>query len=134
MTDIAATIGLEQFDHVEAIVARHQDNGRYFDQALRGVPGLTPLERRGDSVSGYWTYALRAERRDALVRKLHEDGIGCQRLHLRNDRYSCFAASRRDGALPGVDLFDRENLSIPCGWWVGDEDRERIARCIRAGW
>ena len=37
-------------------------------------------------------------------------------------------------ALPGVDLFDRENLSIPCGWWLSAEERERIVACIRAGW
>jgi len=77
---------------------------------------------------------LRVERRDDLVRKLHAEGIGCQRLHVRNDRYSCFANPARADVLPGVDIFDRENLSIPCGWWVGDEDRERIERCIRAGW
>ena len=68
------------------------------------------------------------------MRKLHENGIGCQRLHVRNDRLTCFAHLRRDDALPGVDLFDRENLSIPCGWWLSREERECIVACIRAGW
>lgn len=134
MNNIAATIGLAQFSEVDAIVARQRANGRYFDAALAGVAGLTLLRRRADSVSGYWTYSLRAERRADLMRKLHQNGIGCQRLHLRNDRYACFAALRRDDALPGVDLFDRENLSIPCGWWLAPDERERIVACIRAGW
>lgn len=134
MNNIAATIGLAQFPHVGDIVMRQRANGRHYESALAGVAGLTLLRRRADSVSGYWTYSLRAERRADLMRKLHQSGIGCQRLHLRNDRYSCFADARRDQALPGVDLFDRENLSIPCGWWLSPEERERVVACIRAGW
>lgn len=134
MNNIAATIGLAQFPQVEDIVARQRANGRYYDDALRGIAGIASLERREDTVSGYWTYSLRAERRADLMRKLHQNGIGCQRLHLRNDRYSCFADARRDDALPGVDVFDRENLSIPCGWWLSSEERKRIVSCIRAGW
>ena len=134
MNNIAATLGLAQLPHAAGVVERQRANGRYYDRALAGVAGITLLARRADSVSGYWTYALCAERRAELLRKLHENGIGCQRLHLRNDRYSCFADARCDTALPGVDLFDRENLSIPCGWWLSAEERERIVTCIRAGW
>jgi perosamine synthetase len=134
MNNIAATIGVAQFAHVEDIVARQRANGRYFDTALAGISGLTLLARRADAVSGYWTYSLRAERRADLARKLAGQGIGCQRLHLRNDHYSAFARDRRDGDLPGVERFDRENLSIPCGWWLTQEERERVAACIRAGW
>ncbi|MFH1602793.1 MAG: DegT/DnrJ/EryC1/StrS family aminotransferase, partial [Pseudomonadota bacterium] len=134
MNNVAATIGLAQFPLVDDLIVRQRANGRYFDGALAGIHGVTLLNRRSDAVSGYWTYSLRAERRADLMRKLHDSGIGCQRLHLRNDRYSCFAHLRRDDALPGVDLFDRENLSIPCGWWLSREERERIVACIRAGW
>jgi len=134
MNNIAATIGLEQFHDIDAIVQRYRDNGAYFQDALAHVPGITLLTRREDAISGYWTYSMRAERRDDLVRKLVINGIGSQRLHLRNDKYSCFASSISKDPLPGVDIFDRENLSIPCGWWVGSRERETIASCIRAGW
>jgi perosamine synthetase len=134
MNNIAATIGLAQFPDVDDIIARQRANGRYYDGALAGVPGLSLLARLPDAASGYWTYSLRAERRPDLARKLRENGIVCQRLHLRNDRYSCYERERRDERLPGVDLFDRENLSIPCGWWVTPDERERIAACIRSGW
>ncbi len=134
MNNIAATLGLAQLPLADGVVARQRANGRHFDAALSGVAGITLLARRADSASGYWTYSLRAERRDGLMRKLHQAGVGCQRLHVRNDRYSCFADARRDAELPGVDLFDRENLSIPCGWWLTPEERERIVACIRAGW
>lgn len=132
MNEIAATLGLAQLDFSDTIVARHRANGQFYDNALAGIPGLQLLNRHVDSVSGFWTYSLLAERRADLLRKLHSFGIGAQRLHLRNDRYSCFEGG--NSHLPGVRAFDARNLSLPCGWWVGEEEREFIAHCIRAGW
>ena len=134
MNNISATIGIEQLGNIDSIVNQYRANGEYFDKSLADIPGITLLARRIDAISGYWTYSLRAERRDDLVQKLVSNGIGSQRLHLRNDRYSCFAGSANRFPLPGVDLFDRENLSIPCGWWIGPREREAITSCIRAGW
>ena len=132
MNNIAATIGIEQFKHVDQIVNHYRENGRYYDEKLKGLPGVRLLKRRPDSISGYWTYALLAERRGDLIDKLKEHGITSQRLHIRNDIYSCFNADRRE--LPGVDEFDSQTVSIPCGWWVTPEDREYIIDCIRKGW
>jgi len=133
MNDIAASIGIAQLPHAARIVARHRVNGRYYDEQFAEVPGVIRLRRDPQVESAFWTYSLRVERRGELMRKLHEQEISCQRLHLRNDRYACFSGARAT-ALPGVEVFDRDNLSIPCGWWVSDEDRERIAGCIRSGW
>jgi len=133
LDNLAASIGLAQWYWAERNVHAHRDNGRYYDTALKAVTGVRLLKRRADAISGYWAYALRAERRDDLIRKLNANGIGAQRLHLRLDRYSCFASSAA-GDLPGVDLFDAENLVIPCGWWVQRGERERIADVICSGW
>jgi len=132
MNNIAAAIGIEQMKTVADTVARHHENGRFFDEALAGVPGLTLLRRRIDARSAYWVYTVLAERRDDLKVALRERGIVAQRLHLRNDRYSCFPPSTIP--LPGVDIFDCQTLAIPCGWWVGPESREMIAAAIRRGW
>lgn len=132
MTNLTAALGLAQLPHAAAIVARHQANGAYYDEALRDVPGLRLLARDPRARSAYWAYALRAERRDALVTKLAREGIGAQRLHVRNDRYACFPPAPID--LPGVARFDAENLVIPCGWWIDDAARARIVDVIRTGW
>lgn len=134
MNNLCAAMGLAQMAHAEDIVQRHRDNGRFYDAALAGVSGLRRLAQNSAGTSAYWTYSLRAERRGELMRKLHEHGVGAQRLHLRCDRYGCYAAAVRPDPLPGVEIIDAENLSIPCGWWVGREEREFIAECIRSGW
>jgi perosamine synthetase len=134
MNNLSATIGLEQFGEIDANLETHRANGRFFQRELAQVPGITLLSRPADSSPVFWTYSMRVERRDDLIRKLIENGIGCQRLHLRNDDYSCFAKSRSRDSLPGVEIFDKENISIPCGWWVGQKERETIVACIRGGW
>jgi len=132
MNEIAATLGLEQLRHIDNLITRYRANGAFYESALSGILGLSLLKRREDCVSGWWTYALRAERRDDLIQKLFSQGIASQRLHLRNDSYSCFGTTQQD--LPGVSLFDEQNLSIPCGWWVDEAERERVAACLRSGW
>lgn len=132
MNEIAATLGLEGLRHASRIVTQYRANGCHYEAALAGIPGLHLLKRRPDSTSGYWTYSLLAENRDKLMRKLQAHGIGTQRLHLRNDAYTCFGGVMQE--LPGVAEFDAMNLSIPCGWWIGAEERERIVETIRTGW
>lgn len=132
MNEIAATLGIAALAQVDGLLQRYVSNGIYFDQALQNIPGLQPLSYSPHSMPAWWTYVIAVERRDDLIRKLHQHGIGAQRLHVRMDGYTCFGGQRQD--LPGVAQFDATNLSIPCGWWVGDAERERIAACIRSGW
>lgn len=132
MNEVAATLGIENLKHADEIVTQSRANGRYYECALSNVSGVRIFKNHADYVSGYWVYSLCAERRNDLIRKLTEHGIGAQRLHLRNDRYTCFSNSQMH--LPGVIEFDAANLCIPCGWWIGAAERERIAECIRTGW
>jgi dTDP-4-amino-4,6-dideoxygalactose transaminase len=133
MVSLAAALGIRQLADAENRVRRHQRHGAFFDAALRDVSGVTVLHRPTERRSSYWTYAFRAGNRAGLIRKLTERGIASQRLHLRVDTYGCFAEFRRDG-LDGVALFDRENVAVPCGWWLSDADCEEIAACLRSGW
>ncbi len=63
---------------------------------------------------------------------LTECGIECSIVHRRNDLHPVFRDSRRE--LPGLDEFYGRMLHIPCGWWVGEEERDYVVDCIRRGW
>lgn len=132
MNNVNATIGLVQLDHIRGVLERHIDNGRFFDQALRGIPGLELCSWDEAAEPSYWFYTVLADRRDDLSRYLTERGIGNSLAHRRNDLHSAFADSRCE--LPGLDRFYSRMLHIPCGWWVTDEMRARIADEIRRGW
>jgi perosamine synthetase len=132
MNQVAATIGVAQMEHLAAIVARHQENGLYYDERLAAVPGATVLKRLPKSRSSYWVYTFLARERDGLLKRLRGEGVAASKVHLRNDLYTAFGKPAED--LPGVDEFSAGCLSIPCGWWVTDEQRQSIASVIRQGW
>ena len=128
MNQIAASIGVAQMEHLPSIIARHQENGLYYDERLAAVPGLTILKRALKSRSAYWVYTFLVRERDHLLKSLRQHGVHASKVHLRNDVYSCFGASTE--TLPGVDMFSTHCLSIPCGWWVSEDDRARIADIV----
>jgi dTDP-4-amino-4,6-dideoxygalactose transaminase len=129
MNHVAATIGVAQMEHLPQIVARHRDNGLFYDRVLAEIPGITILQRPTDSSSAYWVYTFLARDRDHLLKRLRLAGVYASKVHLRNDLYSAFRKEHEN--LPGVDEFSTHCLSIPSGWWVKDEDRAHIVDVIR---
>jgi dTDP-4-amino-4,6-dideoxygalactose transaminase len=132
MNNLNATIGLVQLRHLEATVSRYVANGKYFDQALKGISGVELLPYYPHTEPSYWLYTLKVERRGDFIKMMEEHGIAASELHLRNDRHSIFAASKTE--LPQLDEFYKKMVHLPCGWWLTDDDRQHIADAIRRGW
>jgi perosamine synthetase len=130
--NLTATIGLAQLEVIGSAIRRHSENGAFFDGALEGVPGLRACTFDPEASPAHWIYTVLAERRDDLMRCLTEAGIECSQVHRRNDLHPVFSDARC--SLPGLDQYYSRMLHIPCGWWVGDEEREYIADRIRRGW
>lgn len=128
MNDIAASMGLGNLPDVPKIVARHRENAAYYHQALAGCPGVT-LPPPDDS-SAWWLYTLLTDGRDELIERLASKGIESSPVHTRNDKHSAF--NFPNGPLPGVDAFASRELAIPTGWWVTNQERERIADAVVA--
>ena len=63
---------------------------------------------------------------------MEEKGIAVSRVHNRNDLYSCMHKFKC--ALPNLDKLCEDMIAIPCGWWVGQQEREYIVNCIKQGW
>jgi dTDP-4-amino-4,6-dideoxygalactose transaminase len=132
MNDVIATMGLVQLRHAQWVVDRHIENGRFFDEALKGIPGLELCQWNPIAKPSYWFYTVLAENRDGLSKKLTEVGIGNGQVHRRNDWHTVFAGSKCK--LLGLDEFWGKMLHVPCGWWLTEEDRGYIVGTIRGGW
>ncbi len=132
MNNVTAAIGLVQLEVIDAVLRRHIENGVFYDQALRDVPGIELCTHEPAAEPSYWIYTVLSDRRDELARYLMDKGIECSQAHRRNDEHPVFAAAKRP--LPGLDSFYRRMLHIPCGWWVSDADREYVVECLRRGW
>ena len=112
----------EQLARTHIIVDRMQSQLRY----LQGITAVQPIE---GGTSAYWVMLLLVEQRDQLLTRLKQRGVDCSKLHLRNDIYSGFGASRR--SLPGTDIFMNQVLAVPCGWWLSDDQADTIVAAIR---
>jgi dTDP-4-amino-4,6-dideoxygalactose transaminase len=132
MNNINATIGIVQMKFLERVVSQYIENGKYFDEALKGIPGIELLEYYPNSEPSYWLYTLKVERREDLIKKLASEGISASELHKRNDSHSFL--NDFDQYLPNMNEFYDKMLHLPCGWWLDEDDRERIVKILKEGW
>ena len=132
MNNITATIGSIQMIHIEDIIGRHIDNGKYFDEALKGASGINLIPYYPNTEPSYWLYTIKVQDREAFIKMMDANGISASMLHHRNDTHSVFAESRCD--LPGMEEWYRSFVHIPCGWWVDGEIRQKIVGAIKKGW
>lgn len=131
MHNVAAVIGLKQLEHITPLLERHQANGQFLDQALQHIPGLQPAKYEASAQSAYWLYTLLADDSDDVERILAEERVMASKLHRPNHFHSVFKEFVRP--MPQLDVFYKKLVHVPCGWWVSDEDREKIVTALKRG-
>ena len=132
MNDIAATIGIENFKHLDSIVKKHRDNADFYDKELKDVDKVTLLERKYNHKSSFWIYSMLVDHKDEFMNHMKECGIMVSQVHERNDIHSC--VKEFETHLPTLDRITPQLISIPVGWWVTKKDRQYIVDCIKKGW
>ncbi len=132
MNNVNATIGLVQLADIDAIVNAYVENGKFFDRALQNIPGIELIKYYPGSEPSYWLYTLKVENRNGFVKKLTDNEIMASELHKRNDLHDYLNDFKQH--LPSLDKFYSKLVHIPCGWWVGKEEREQIIEIIKQGW
>jgi dTDP-4-amino-4,6-dideoxygalactose transaminase len=130
MNNVTAAIGLVQLKHLKKNVFRYIENGKFFDNALRDIPGVRLIPYYQHTEPSYWLYTIKVDNRDSFIDFMIKDDIVASPLHLRNDRHSVFKHSLH---LPNLDQFYGEFVHIPCGWWVTKRVRNQIVKRIKLG-
>lgn len=134
MNDINAAIGLGNMKNMEQIINAHESNAFFYDRELRDVGGVTLL-RKGinyEYESSFWIYSILVENKMDFQRAMKDRGIVTSQVHERNDIHTTVKKYR--SILPSLDSVAPKLSSIPVGWWVGKEERERIVEAIKMGW
>lgn len=131
MHNVSGVVGLAQLETIGERIDRHIANGRYFDEHIGSIPGLGITRFDAEAQPSYWLYSVLSDHSDHIERLLADVGVSASKLHRPNHLHSVFEPMRRP--LPGLDTYYRRLTHIPCGWWVTDEDRERIVDALRKG-
>ena len=131
MNDLNATIGLHNLPHVESLLTKNRTNAKCFDDNLKDTDGLKLLENDPKSNSAYWLYTVRIlnGRKQEFIDKMKIAGIMTSQVHNRNDTNSC--VKRFQEELPNLDILEAELVCIPVGWWLSNEELDRIVQSIK---
>ncbi len=129
MSNLNARIGLEQLRKVEGFIARRREICRRYRDGVAGVPGLGVFDVDYDAVAPFlFVVRVPADRRDALIESLREDGVETAINYVPNHWHSLYRSS---GACPVVDRVIREIVSLPLHCSLSEEDVSHVIRAVR---
>ena len=123
MNNIAAAIGLSQIEHIDNIISKHKTNATVYTKHLSSIDYIHPLKYAESSDPSFWIYTVLLNEninRDRVVEKLNAVGISAGLAHVPNHPYTCFKESYIE--LPETDYFSLHQVSLPCGWWLNEDD------------
>ena len=129
MNDVTATMGLEQLKFVGDTVAKHRANAAAYHQAFDGLEWIKTLRHDAQHNGAYWLYTLRVKEPRTFMAYMEEKNIVTSAVHARNDTHTMFKDFRAN--LAGVDEFVSEQVSIPVGWWLTEQERDYIIEAVR---
>lgn len=132
MNDVSATIGLEQLKYLDGILKKHRDNAAYFLKNLKNIKGVTLIQPQPDSVSSYWLFTMQVKFRNRFKSAMQKQGIMTSQVHRRNDTHP--VVKKFKTKLPNLDIFEKEMICIPVGWWLTQKNKDYIVRSIKKGW
>jgi dTDP-4-amino-4,6-dideoxygalactose transaminase len=132
MNNVTATFGLVQLKTIrERVIDLHIQNGRFFDDAISKIPGLSVATFDEFSDPSYWLYTILSDDSDNVERLLASVQVSASKLHRPNHLHSIFKPFTN--GLPQLDIYYKRMIHIPCGWWVTPEIREQIVETLKRG-
>ncbi|HEX4336077.1 MAG TPA: DegT/DnrJ/EryC1/StrS family aminotransferase [Polyangiaceae bacterium] len=105
-----------------------------YDAALEGAPGFRIVERHAGWNGAIYTLRVLDGRRDAVRRKLHEQGVETGVYYARPLHLTGALAGHgvREGALPESERASREVLSLPLYPEMSDAQRDHVVTTLLA--
>ena len=113
MNDIAASIGLVQFNKLKSSNLKRRRVANRYDQAFKSVPWIKLLKNRPGTRSSHHNYVIKVDQklRDRLIEYLNQKGISANVHYLPNHYYKMFA--RFPHQVPVTETVWREIVLLP---------------------
>lgn len=134
MNNVTAAIGLAQIPEISRILSVHRANAALYRKVFWDYDDVISNAVVEGADSSHWVYAMQVTEkskltRDELLKALNAEGIMAGVVHVPNDDYTCFEQFKT--FLPGVRDFATKQFSLPCGWWLSEDDVCHIAERVR---
>ena len=129
MNNISAAIGLSNLESYDELISKHIENAGIYSSLFDSTPIINPISVERHALSSNWVYTIILDTkvdRDNLAKCLNDLGINAGLVHVPNHPYTCFKDSLV--SLPNTELFSKTQVSLPCGWWLSEENIKEIAK------
>lgn len=133
LTDIAAAIGIAQFDKLERNTARRRTIAARYDERFADLPVRLPATPDGRThVFHQYTIDVGAAR-DAIVADLREAGVGADVYYPVPVHRQAYIMERGLHAdLPVTDAAAANTLALPMFPGLSDEEQDKVVEAFRA--
>ena len=138
MTDIAASLGIQQLKKAGAFQKGRSEMAAYYDKAFDGLPVMLPPKAPEGDVHAWHLYVLRlgdevSVSRDRFIELMAEKGIGCSvhfiPLHLQPYWRDTYNLKPRD--FPNALAVYERAVSLPLYTKMSGKDQARVVDTIR---
>jgi dTDP-4-amino-4,6-dideoxygalactose transaminase len=129
MNDIAASMGIVGLSHYGRVIDHRRNIFNIYREELDGIDGIKLID---GTVNTYWLATVLVERRDDFARKMFDNDIDVNMVHIRNDLYKIFGGKRAD--LPVLNSLEGKYICLPINMQVTEENARYICSIIRQGW
>jgi dTDP-4-amino-4,6-dideoxygalactose transaminase len=102
--------------YLDELYTKQKDNAKQWQDYIKDKQDIQTLKIREEIKPSFWAFTILSQKRDLLLEKFRQQGFYSSKMHLRNDVYSVFGCFEDD--FKGVNKFSKEQLNLPCGWWV----------------
>lgn len=133
LDELQAAILRVKLQHLDQWIAQRQRWAALYTGLLAGLPVTTP-QIASYNTHSFYLYTVRAERRDAVMAHLTEQGIGTQIIYPTlvpfQDAYRTLGY--REGQFPVAEAAAREILCLPMFPELTEQEVRTVADAIRA--
>ncbi|MDR1951956.1 MAG: DegT/DnrJ/EryC1/StrS family aminotransferase [Elusimicrobiota bacterium] len=134
MTNLAASIGIEQLKHLESWIEKRNENALKYTEAFKDIDFIqTPIIPKDyRHVFHQYTLRIKNSKREKFIKHLKENGIGCgiyydkvlyQQPYYKKLGYKCAFSNAQKAA--------EEVVSIPVHPLLSDIDIEKIIETVK---
>lgn len=130
MTDIQAAIGLEQLKKLDSFNQKRMENAEFLTESLKSIIQTPYTSSHAKHV--FHQYTIKTENRDAILKKLNQEGIGARVYYpIPIHRQPFYQKLGYKDTLPVSEDLSTKVLSLPVHPGLKKEDLEKIVSAIK---
>lgn len=134
LSEMQCALGVEQLKRIDEILAIRERVARGYDERLKGEPLVLPVFSLPNARISWFVYVVRllpelGRYRDAILRSLTEQGIGCGRYFAPVHKQPA-SATWKDASLPVTEAEAARTIALPFFNAITSEKQDYVCEAL----